>query len=285
MGKLTQLLARAHLAMGNQHTETARRRAGPEAERYFQSAYQRYASALAGNNRLYEAAKNWGRALYFAAQTKSGKEQGNLLKQACEKLALAHDIDPNDGTTLYHWGMALAQQAARGTMKDSDERYQSAYEKFAQALTRNAQDHQPLHGWGLALYQQALSRPGPEADGVLQAAGLKYSAAARIKPDGAQILNDWGVALMERARRMTGPERDARHQEAEEKFLEAEKHHRAIGSYNLACIYSLRGDQERCREYLELARANHTLPSRAHMESDPDLGGARSLDWFHGLWK
>jgi len=119
----------------------------------------------------------------------------------------------------------------------------------------------------------------------LQAACEKYSAAARIKPDEAEVLNDWGVALMERARRVTGPERDALHQEAEAKLLEAEKHHRAIGSYNLACIYSLRGDHEQCREYLELARANDTLPSRAHMESDPDLAGARELDWFPGVWK
>lgn len=282
MGKLAQILARAHLAMGNHHTENARRRTGTEAARSFQSAYQRYASALAGNSRLHEAAKNWGRALYYAAQNESGKEQEKLFKQACEKYAVAHDIDPKDSETLYYWGMALSQQASSRRVKNGDDKYGSAYEKFAQAVALN-QHPQSLHGWGLASYHQALTKLGPEARRLLEKACEKYSAAIEIRSDQAQVLNDWGVALLERARQSMVQERDALNQEAEARFLEAEKHHRGLGSYNLACIYSLRGDHDRCREYLELARDNHTLPSRAHIENDADLAGARELEWFEAL--
>ena len=51
-------------------------------------------------------------------------------------------------------------------------------------------------------------------------------------------------------------------------------------SYDLACVHARLGDNDKCREYLERCIEYGELPTRSHLESDPDLDSVRGDPWF-----
>jgi len=67
---------------------------------------------------------------------------------------------------------------------------------------------------------------------------------------------------------------------AKKQFEKANAIQAGTASYNLACIYGLRGDKDACLKALENARDKVTLPEAADILNDPDLANVKEQDWF-----
>lgn len=99
--------------------------------------------------------------------------------------------------------------------------------------------------------------------------------------------NDWGMALMNLALLLY---EDADPDQAEAHFQEAEgklQHATALGYniafYNLACLYSVQGDNQAAIAHLERAAHNAGLPSLEDVMQDPWLDGVRQTEPFRRL--
>ena len=77
-----------------------------------------------------------------------------------------------------------------------------------------------------------------------------------------------------------GAEADALYEQARTKLMHAEALKEGASAYNLACIASLRGREEECRDWLHVAQRCGTLPDRLQLESDTDLDTMRDKPWF-----
>jgi hypothetical protein len=89
--------------------------------------------------------------------------------------------------------------------------------------------------------------------------------------------------VSDQATTKTGAEADGLLSQAEEKLLAAEELATGSGAYNLACVASLRGQPEECRQWLQRSLAAGKLPSRQHLVSDDDLKSVRDEPWFTEL--
>jgi len=155
-----------------------------------------------------------------------------------------------------------------------------AYEKYQAALEIKPDKHEALYNWGAALYEQAKAKVGEEADRLFALAYEKYQAALKIKPDLHEVLNNWGATLFAQAKTKAGEEADRLFAEAKEKLLSAESISPGSGTYNLACLSALRGEEAECLRWLEKSRALGKLPSREHLANDPDLDNVCESEWF-----
>jgi len=107
-----------------------------------------------------------------------------------------------------------------------------------------------------------------------------YTAALKIQPDKHEALNNWGNALSAQAQTKSGEEADALFARAFEKCSAAESLAPGHAAYNLACICSVRNDEDGCRKWLQVSRSHDQLPARDHLANDPDLENVRSAGWF-----
>jgi len=57
------------------------------------------------------------------------------------------------------------------------------------------------------------------------------------------------------------------------------------GSYNLACLSALIKQEKECKKWLEKSKQFGKLPSREHLENDPDLNSVRKRKWFKAFLK
>jgi hypothetical protein len=87
---------------------------------------------------------------------------------------------------------------------------------------------------------------------------------------------------MEQARRKTGEEADWLFARAGAVMLRAAKIE-PDKVYNLACLASLQGKTEECRELLLRCLMAGTLPDVNHLAADADLAAVRDLAWFQDL--
>ena len=152
-----------------------------------------------------------------------------------------------------------------------------------QALAIKPRDRETLSSWGLLLTEQARRARGKVAARLFASAVKKYKQALAIKSDDPDTLDNWGFLLMEQGKRARGKEASRLFAEAESKMLRAAE--KSAGqTYNLACLASLRGEVEKCREYLQHARSYHgMLPSAEHLRTDTDLDSVRGRSWFREI--
>jgi len=113
--------------------EKAKQAEEADAEHLFQEAYKSFASSMAGNVALPETLYNWGLALFYEGQAKSGKAARSLYKSACEKFSTAQTIDPDNSNTATDWGVALMALAREQKAGPEDDLYQQAEAKFLAA--------------------------------------------------------------------------------------------------------------------------------------------------------
>ncbi|OQY87741.1 MAG: hypothetical protein B6D41_11520, partial [Chloroflexi bacterium UTCFX4] len=140
--------------------------------------------------------------------------------------------------------------------------------------------HEAFNNWGLLLAEWAQTKSGAEADELRGRAEEKYAAAVSVKADKHEAFNNWGILYLNWYRDKIGEEARVMLTRAEAVLLQAESVRIGSGSYNLACVYSLKGDQASCRKYLIESKDFNELPSRSHLEQDADLDLVRHTDWF-----
>lgn len=99
--------------------------------------------------------------------------------------------------------------------------------------------------------------------------------------------NEWGLALINLALLLC---EEAQHDLGDTYFLEAEEKLRCAASlgynvafYNLACLYSLRGDYQAALAHLERAEHSAALPPLEDVMQDAWLDGLRQTEQFHRL--
>ena len=224
---------------------------------------------------------NQGCDLVKAARLAQGEDAAALYRQAIEKFQAAQAIKPDDHQALGNWGQALADLARLEQGEDAAALRHQAIEKFKAALAFKPDMHQALDNWGLVLADLAGLEQGEDEAALYRQAIEKYHDALKIKPDYHPALSNWGVALLALARLAHGEDAAALFVLAKEKCLAANQIKPGFGSYSLACIAALKGEEEGCRKWLEDSRdKGENFPGRAHIMADKDFYSIRERPWF-----
>lgn len=162
----------------------------------------------------------------------------------------------------------------------ADQLFKKVYQDYAEVVSNEPLIAEALYNWGLALLHQARTKRGDEAARLYQDAIAKFSFCLTLEPAYLGAALDGGVAYMELARvKAVGPN-DGLYARAQNYFEKANAIQAGSASYNLACIYGLRGDKEGCLNALEISRNKGYLPVVADILADPDMSGVIYLDWF-----
>jgi hypothetical protein len=107
-----------------------------------------------------------------------------------------------------------------------------------------------------------------------------------MKPDCHKAYSNWGYSFLILAGRKEGKDAEELFRRAEEKCLKAESIKTGGGAYNLGCIYAIRGDEKKCKEWLKVGEGAGTLETRSHAMKDKDLKSFWDKEWFKNLrWR
>jgi hypothetical protein len=177
---------------------------------------------------------------------------------------------------------AIKKTAEARTSEGSkaDQLFKRVYQDYAEVVANEPLLAEALYNWGFALLHQAKTKSGSEAAKLYQDAIAKFSFCMTIDPAYLGAAIDGGVAYMELARvRAAGPHDDL-YEMAKSQFGKANTIQAGSASYNLACIYSLRGDKEACLNALENSKDKGFLPDVADILADPDLDDIKRKEWF-----
>ena len=226
---------------------------------------------------------NWGTALGYLAKSKKGPEAEKLFKQALEKYQKAIEIKQDYYQAYNNWGTVLYELAKSKKGKEAEKLFNQAIEKYKKTIEIKPDHCIAYSNWGAALRQLAESKKGTEAEELINQAIGKYKKAVEIKPDYCDAYNNWGMAFLYLSKLKGGKDAEDLLKQAEEVCLKAESIKTGEGAYNLACIYALRGKEEKCMEWLKVGEKAGTLPSREHAMADNDLKSVREKDWFKKL--
>ncbi|MDD5633081.1 MAG: hypothetical protein PHI13_13795, partial [Methylococcales bacterium] len=162
----------------------------------------------------------------------------------------------------------------------ADGLYKAAYQGYADVLHDDPLRADALYNWGYALLHQAKTKTGDEAARIYQDAIDRFAFCLLINPDYLGSAINGGVAYMDLARLKKVKPDSELHELARKQFEKANVIQAGTASYNLACIYGLRGNKEACLKALETARDKVTLPEAKDILNDPDLTGVKEQDWF-----
>lgn len=248
---------------------------------FYQTAFERFQSALARKPDHFPAHLSWAHGLYNLARTQAPKEQWKSFRKACDQYAMAHRLKPNDFEALKFWALSLRGLAQNNREQAAERCYREAYEKFAKACSIGGASNDSFYHWGLTLYQQSRKLEAEAARIALNQACEKFSQASLIQKKHPNVHNDWGVCLLALANLSEDPKKQQHLlDQAHAKCLDAEAIRPGFASYNLACIASLRGEIDACRRHLEIAKQNLKIPSAGHLENDSDFKNVRKTAWF-----
>lgn len=266
---------------GSAAFEQALTKSGDEANDLFKIANEKFEAAISIKQDMYEAAAMWALSLFEQAKRQIEQDPDNLFTSADERFEQALSIKPDLTNALINWGTALFTRAKmKSYSHKADELYALAYEKFQRALEINPKLHDAMNNWGAALLAQAQSKAGPEAENLYERACEKFRQATDLKADFNLVHLNWGTARLYQANNRQDGDVETLLAEAEDELLKAESTQPGHAAYNLACIYAKTGTETSYRTWLERARALGKLPSRDHIENDPDFQAVRSHQWF-----
>ncbi len=252
-------------------------------EKNYELADKLWAEIVRENPADCGALNNWGNALADWADL-GGPEAEKHYQEACAKYQKATNIK-SDNEVFYNWGSALLGWARLGG-PEAEKRYQEACAKYQKAIELKPDYYQAFNNWGATLSGWAKLGGTDEAEKRYQEACAKFQKATGIKPDLREAFNNWGIALLNWAKLKDGQEKEKLYQEAEDVLLKADEIKRGSGAYNLACLFALRKNEDKCREWLKAGEEAKTLPPREHAMKDEDLASVRDKDWFKAIrWK
>jgi tetratricopeptide (TPR) repeat protein len=172
---------------------------------------------------------------------------------------------------------ALARNSAGST---ADGLFKAAYLGYADVLHDDPLRAETLYHWGFALLHQAKTKTGDEAAAIYQDAIDRFAFCLLINPEYLGAAINGGVAYMDLARLKKVQPDDKLYELAQKQFEKANAIQAGTASYNLACIYGLRGDKDACLKALENARDKVTLPEADDILNDPDLACVKEQEWF-----
>jgi hypothetical protein len=171
-------------------------------------------------------------------------------------------------------------QARKSEGSTADGLFKAAYKGYAEVLQDDPLRAEALYNWGFALLHQGKTKTGDEAARIYQDAIDKFAFCMLINPDYLGAAINGGVAYMDLSRlKKVKPDHEL-YELAKKQFEKANAIQSGTASYNLACIYGLRGDKDACLKALENARDKVTLPEASDILNDPDLAGVKEQDWF-----
>jgi hypothetical protein len=162
----------------------------------------------------------------------------------------------------------------------ADQLYTKVYQDYAEVVANEPLIAEALYNWGLALLHQARTKSREAAANLYQDAIAKFSFCLTLEPAYLGAALDGGVAYMELARVKSAQPHDSMYGMAKKYFEKANAIQAGSASYNLACIYGLRGEKEACHNALEVSKNKGYLPAVADILADPDLDGVKRQDWF-----
>lgn len=273
----------AYYNWGNALTRQARTKSGDKADELHKQACAKYAKAVDIDPKNYMAYGNWGNALSERAKNKTGEEADRLFQEAYKKYTVAARIRPSGYLTYYNYGDALLDQAKTKTGKEAEGLFRESYALNRTILNIEPDFYKAHNNCGYALFNRAKTKNEEEKDRLLEAAFDHYRQAAEIEPTEALIHENWGNALLLLAGSKAEPQKTEILTQALARFLEVERIQPGRGSYNLACVAALQGDEEACKSWLEKSRDAGELPTREHLEGDSDMDSVRVTEWFTAL--
>ncbi|MDI1231638.1 MAG: hypothetical protein PSV18_06905 [Methylobacter sp.] len=162
----------------------------------------------------------------------------------------------------------------------ADQLFNKVYHDYAEVVANEPLIAEALYNWGFALLHQARTKSGEQAAKLYQDAIAKFSFCLTIEPAYLGAAIDGGVAFMELARIKAVGLNDGLYASAQSYFEKANAIQAGSASYNLACIYGLRGDKEACLTALEISKGKGSLPAAVDIREDPDLNTVKNQDWF-----
>ena len=172
---------------------------------------------------------------------------------------------------------ALARKSEGST---ADGLFKAVYQGYADVLLDDPMRAEALYNWGFALLHQAQTKAGDEAALIYQDAIDKFAFCMLVNPSYLGAAINSGVAYMDFARLKKAMPHDKLYELAKKQFEKANAIQAGTASYNLACIYGLRGDKDAALKALENARDKVTLPDAADILSDPDMVSVKEQAWF-----
>ncbi len=162
----------------------------------------------------------------------------------------------------------------------ADQLFKKVYQDYAEVLSNEPLVAEALYKWGVALLHQARTKSGALAADLYQDAIAKFSFCLTVEPAYLGAALDGGVAYMELARVKGVEPNDSLYGRAKNYFEKANAIQAGSASYNVACIYGLRGEKEACHNALEISKNKGYLPIAADILADPDLDRVKNQDWF-----
>jgi hypothetical protein len=162
----------------------------------------------------------------------------------------------------------------------ADQLFRKVYHDYADVVANEPIIAEALYNWGFALLHQAKTKSGEQAVKLYEDAIAKFSFCLTIEPAYLGAAIDGGVAFMELARVKAVKPDDSLYESAKSYFEQANAIQAGSASYNLACIYGLRGEKETCLTALEISKGKGSLPIPDDILNDPDLVNVKDQDWF-----
>lgn len=223
-----------------------------------------------------EISEKWSKAL-IALQDKKYELADKLWSEVVQE-------NPTDYGALNNRGNALQGLADLGG-PEAKKHLQDACTNYGKATELKPDFHVPFHNWGNSLKRLALLS-GPEAEKCYQEACIKYQRSTELNPNFYDSFNSWGTALLNWSRLKNAEEKEALYREAERVLLKAEEIKKGSGAYNLACLFTLRKNEDKCQEWLKVGEEAKTLLTREYAIEDDDLTSVREKPWFKAIrWK
>lgn len=178
------------------------------------------------------------------------------------KNALVEEIEEIE--TIQDENKTFIDYLILGNTYYSNKNYQNASTAFEKASILNPKDDSVFNNWGNALAELAKVKDNDEK--LYTQAIEKYEKASIFNPKDANIFNNWGTALFKLAHAKENDEK--LYAQAIEKLNFSIK----LGgkSYNLACLYSLKGEKDKALELLEESLEKKEIEAKFVLEDDDD---------------
>ncbi len=232
-------------------------------------------SARAANKLYVEGTK-----IAIQANEMSSEDADILFAASYDKFqqALAHKSDYAE--VYYYWGCCINMQAEQKSGDEASKLYQESREKYQNALVHQPDYFDALYLWGHNLLSQAKQRSDETTFIFYSQAEDVFTRALTLKDDHSKCIDGLGSALVNLSRCKTADDAENLIQQGIEKYMAAENLTPGCSSYNLACVASLQGSREDCREWLERCILYGMLYTRKQFEEDHDFDNVRGEPWF-----